>query len=57
MPVTVEFENGTKREFPDATNARWHGQGVVLQLADGKERAYDGPVVELTVNGIVIPPN
>ena len=52
MPVTIVFENGTQRDFPNGADAKRHGQGVIVYSTDGKEIfASDGPVASVTVNG------
>ena len=60
MPVTVEFENGTTRTFPTATEVQPHGEGAVLRSQDGNEvAALGGPIVSVTIGDRKIewPPN
>ncbi len=51
MAVTVIFENGTRREFPAATDVQPRGQGVILFSAGKEIFASDGPVASVIING------
>ena len=52
MPITVVFENGTKRTFGEAAKAQWVGQGVKLYTADNRQlHTFDGPVEKIFENG------
>lgn len=52
--VTVLFEDGTRRKYPEATmaQAQPHGTGVILRSDDGQQvAAFDGPIASMIVNG------
>jgi len=55
MAVTIVFENGTRRDFPNARDVQPRGQAIILFSGGKKIFDSDGPVASVIVNGEEIP--